>query len=98
MDSSTTSITADFGRLVWISDAQEGFVAARITDISKDGFTLVTEGTNQTVTRPYEETFGCEEDSQKSVEDNCALMHLNEATLLNNCRLRYSQGKIYVSV
>ncbi|EGT39017.1 hypothetical protein CAEBREN_03457 [Caenorhabditis brenneri] len=97
MESSTHS-TADFGRLVWISDEKEGFVAARITDISQNGFTLATENTNQTVTRRYDDTFACEEDPNKSVEDNCALVHLNEATLLNNCRLRYANGKIYTYV
>ncbi|UMM10823.1 hypothetical protein L5515_000419 [Caenorhabditis briggsae] len=97
MESSTHS-TADFGRLVWISDDVDGFVAARITDITHNGFQLTTESTNQTVTRRYEETFACEEDPTKSVEDNCALVHLNEATLLNNCRLRYANGKIYTYV
>ncbi|CAI2322616.1 unnamed protein product [Caenorhabditis sp. 36 PRJEB53466] len=96
MESSTnSSITADFGRVVWVSDQIHGFVAARITDFSKDGFTLITEGTNQTITRRYDETFACEEDSLTSVEDNCGLMHLNEATLLNNCRLRYLNKNIY---
>ncbi|CAI2349946.1 unnamed protein product [Caenorhabditis sp. 36 PRJEB53466] len=87
--------TSDFGRVVWITEPLEGFVAARISDISHDGLTLSTLSGNEQVVRRYDETFACEEDSQKSVEDNCALMHLNEATLLNNCRIRYSNGKIY---
>ncbi|CAB3410648.1 unnamed protein product [Caenorhabditis bovis] len=85
----------DFGRVVWIADADEGFRLATINDIAHDGFTVVVDDTKQTVTRRYDETFACEEDRTKMVDDNCALMHLNEATLLNNCRLRYANRKIY---
>lgn len=85
----------DYGRVVWITDPSDGFRAARIIDFSKSGFTLADLNNLETVNRSYDEVFSCEEDPLKSVEDNCALMHLNEATLLNNCRLRYSNGKIY---
>jgi myosin-6 len=32
------------------------------------------------------------------VDDNCGLMYLNEATLLNNIRQRYVKDKIYTYV
>jgi myosin-6 len=35
---------------------------------------------------------------QKDVDDNCGLMNLNEATLLNNIRLRYDRDRIYTYV
>ena len=35
---------------------------------------------------------------QKDVDDNCGLMNLNEATLLNNIRMRYDRDKIYTYV
>ncbi|PIC37695.1 hypothetical protein B9Z55_016234 [Caenorhabditis nigoni] len=89
------SLPPDFGRIVWITDPEDGFRAAQIIDLSKSGFTLTLLNTKETVTRKYEEVFSSEDDPFKSVEDNCALMHLNEATLLNNCRLRYKNGKIY---
>uniref|UniRef100_A0A8R1DKC1 Myosin motor domain-containing protein n=1 Tax=Caenorhabditis japonica TaxID=281687 RepID=A0A8R1DKC1_CAEJA len=95
MEINTDSKNSDFGQIVWISDPADGFVAARVTDISQDGFTLATLANNETVQRRYDETFATEEDLAKSAEDNCALMHLNEATLLNNCRVRYANGKIY---
>ncbi|EGT40017.1 hypothetical protein CAEBREN_32557 [Caenorhabditis brenneri] len=88
----------DYGREVWITDPIEGFRAARIVDISKTGFSLALLGTDEPVSRRYEEVFSREEDPKKSVEDTCALLHLNEATLLNNCRLRYMNGKIYTYV
>lgn len=87
----------DYGRTVWITDATDGFRAARIIDLSATGFTLrLLDNTGDTVTRVFEDVLACEDDSRRHVEDNCQLMHLNEATLLNNIRLRYQNGKIYV--
>ena len=40
--------------------------------------------------------FPCEEYENKDVDDNCALMYLNEANLLNNIRIRYKKDIIYV--
>ncbi|CAD6190954.1 unnamed protein product [Caenorhabditis auriculariae] len=88
----------DFGRLVWVTDPNEGFVLARIQDISHEGLTLQLERTGDQIKRKYDEVFASEEDLAKSVEDNCGLMYLNEATLLNNCRIRYAQNKIYTYV
>ena len=34
----------------------------------------------------------------KDVDDNCGLMYLNEATLLQNIKLRYNKDKIYTYV
>ncbi|GFS73987.1 myosin heavy chain 95F [Trichonephila clavipes] len=47
---------------------------------------------------PYESTYAAEELDDKDVDDNCGLMHLNEATLLNNIRLRYKRDQIYTYV
>lgn len=51
----------------------------------------------QTVKAIYDRTFPAEEYDSKDVDDNCGLMYLNEATLLNNLRMRYMKNKIYVS-
>jgi myosin-6 len=32
------------------------------------------------------------------MEDNCGLMYLNEATLLNNVRLRYNKVSLFYAV
>ncbi|KAK3506666.1 hypothetical protein QTP70_013172 [Hemibagrus guttatus] len=47
---------------------------------------------------PVSQVFPAEDDTNKHVEDNCSLMYLNEATLLNNVRVRYSKDKIYTYV
>jgi len=51
----------------------------------------------QSITAPYSQVFPAEPDATKTVDDNCALMYLNEATLLHNLRLRYDKDQIYVS-
>ena len=51
----------------------------------------------QSVKAIYDRTFPAEEHDNKDVDDNCGLMYLNEATLLNNLRIRYMKNKIYVS-
>jgi len=51
----------------------------------------------QPITAPYSQVFPSENDNNKDTDDNCALMYLNEATLLHNLSLRYKKDKIYVS-
>ena len=51
----------------------------------------------QTINSLYDRTFPAEEYDNKECDDNCALMYLNEATLLNNIRIRYMKNQIYVS-
>lgn len=46
---------------------------------------------------PYDCVFQAEE-YDKDVDDNCALMYLNEGTLLNNLRRRYKKDLIYVKI
>ena len=52
----------------------------------------------QTIKAIYDRTFPAEEYDNKDCDDNCGLMYLNEATLLNNLRIRYMKNKIYVSL
>ena len=52
----------------------------------------------QSIKAIYDRTFPAEEYDNKDCDDNCALMYLNEATLLNNLRMRYMKNKIYVSI
>ena len=46
----------------------------------------------------YNNVYPSEKDLNRSVDDNCALMYLNVANLLNNCRNRYLKETIYTYV
>ncbi|XP_072554883.1 myosin VIb isoform X4 [Paramormyrops kingsleyae] len=87
------------GKPVWAPHPTEGFQLGVIVDIGAD--TLTIEPLNQkgkTLLAPISQVFPAEDDVNKHVEDNCSLMYLNEATLLNNIRVRYSKDKIYTFV
>ena len=84
---------------VWLSDGAGAFILGRIVELSEEGPTVQTlQGPERVITAGYDSVFPAEEDDSKDVDDNCSLMYLNEATLLNNVRLRYSKDKIYTYV
>ncbi|KAI0211433.1 Unconventional myosin-VI [Lamellibrachia satsuma] len=83
----------DGDKQVWVPHPTEGFVLGRIIDIGSDTITVDAKG--QSISASYDRVFPCEEYDNKDVDDNCALMYLNEATLLNNLRLRYMKDSIY---
>uniref|UniRef100_A0A915Q5E8 Myosin motor domain-containing protein n=1 Tax=Setaria digitata TaxID=48799 RepID=A0A915Q5E8_9BILA len=87
-----------FGRLVWAPDPKDGFKICRLHDIGRETMSVEPVDGGSPVSARYDEIFPAEEDQKKSVDDNCALMYLNEGTLLNNCRLRYLQKQIYTYV
>ncbi|XP_035242841.1 myosin VIb isoform X1 [Anguilla anguilla] len=87
------------GKPVWAPHPTDGFQLGMIVDIGADSLTI--EPLNQkgkTFLAPMNQVFPAEDDVNKHVEDNCSLMYLNEATLLNNVRVRYSKDKIYTFV
>uniref|UniRef100_A0A8C1QB42 Unconventional myosin-VI n=1 Tax=Cyprinus carpio TaxID=7962 RepID=A0A8C1QB42_CYPCA len=87
------------GKPVWVPHPTDGFQLGMIVDIGTDALTI--EPLNQrgkTFLAPISQVFPAEDDVNKHVEDNCSLMYLNEATLLNNIRVRYSKDLIYTSV
>ncbi|XP_052009605.1 myosin VIb [Xyrauchen texanus] len=87
------------GKPVWAPHPTDGFQLGMIVDIGAD--TLTIEPLNQrgkTFLAPINQVFPAEDDVNKHVEDNCSLMYLNEATLLNNIRIRYSKDLIYTFV
>uniref|UniRef100_A0A9J8AW14 Unconventional myosin-VI n=1 Tax=Cyprinus carpio carpio TaxID=630221 RepID=A0A9J8AW14_CYPCA len=89
----------DDGKPVWAPHPTDGFQLGRIIDISADSLTI--EPLNQrgkNFQASVNQVFPAEDDVNKHVEDNCSLMYLNEATLLNNVRVRYSKDKIYTFV
>ncbi|XP_066580996.1 myosin heavy chain 95F isoform X2 [Prorops nasuta] len=80
---------------VWVRDNQEGFIIGKFTDML-DGEALIVPLDRKLSKRtcPLSEVYPAGEYT-KDVEDNCALMYLNEATLLNNIRTRYFKDRIY---
>ncbi|XP_034530133.1 unconventional myosin-VI-like isoform X1 [Notolabrus celidotus] len=87
------------GKPVWAPHPSDGFQLGMIVDIGAD--TLTIEPLNQkgkTFLAPMSQVFPAEDDVNKLVDDNCSLMYLNEATLLNNVRVRYNKDHIYTFV
>ncbi|XP_034715111.1 myosin VIb isoform X1 [Etheostoma cragini] len=87
------------GKPVWAPHPTDGFQLGMIVDIGAD--TLTVESLDQkgkTFLAPMSQVFPAEDDVNKHVDDNCSLMYLNEATLLNNVRVRYNKDHIYTYV
>uniref|UniRef100_I3KR57 Unconventional myosin-VI n=1 Tax=Oreochromis niloticus TaxID=8128 RepID=I3KR57_ORENI len=87
------------GKPVWAPHPTDGFQLGTIVDIGADSLTIEPlKQKGKTFLAPVNQVFPAEDDVNKHVEDNCSLMYLNEATLLNNIRVRYSKDKIYTFV
>uniref|UniRef100_A0A1I8GZ60 Unconventional myosin-6 n=1 Tax=Macrostomum lignano TaxID=282301 RepID=A0A1I8GZ60_9PLAT len=87
------------GKKVWAPHPKEGYKLGKITDLGSENVVVETlSSPKEVLTVPYNRLFPSEEYDNKDVEDNCALMYLNEATLLNNIRLRYMKNAIYTYV
>ncbi|GAA6108727.1 myosin VIb [Tachysurus ichikawai] len=89
----------DDGKPVWAPHPTDGFQLGMIVDIGADTLTIEPlSHRGKTFLAPISQVFPAEDDVNKHVEDNCSLMYLNEATLLNNVRVRYSKDLIYTFV
>uniref|UniRef100_A0A3P8V144 Unconventional myosin-VI n=1 Tax=Cynoglossus semilaevis TaxID=244447 RepID=A0A3P8V144_CYNSE len=87
------------GKPVWAPHPTDGFQLGTIVDIGADSLTIEPlKQKGKTFLAPINQVFPAKDDVNKHVEDNCSLMYLNEATLLNNVRVRYSKEKIYTFV
>ncbi|KAL0969389.1 hypothetical protein UPYG_G00226800 [Umbra pygmaea] len=87
------------GKPVWAPHPIDGFQLGMIVDIGVDGLTIEPlSHRGKTFLAPISQVFPAEEDVNKHMEDNCSLMYLNEGTLLNNIRVRYSKDQIYTYV
>ncbi|XP_035438425.2 myosin heavy chain 95F isoform X2 [Spodoptera frugiperda] len=85
-------------QLVWVRDPNEGFILARLHELmgeEADVFPIDNKFPKRVCN--FEDIFPAG-DPAKSVDDNCELMFLNEATLLNNILIRYKKKKIYTYV
>ncbi|KAK3576516.1 hypothetical protein CHS0354_034191 [Potamilus streckersoni] len=86
----------DGGKKVWVPHATDGFKLGRIVDIGAELISVEPfDAPGTTINAAYDRCFPAEEYDNKDCEDNCSLMYLNEATLLNNLRLRYMKNNIY---
>ncbi|PSN48703.1 Unconventional myosin-VI [Blattella germanica] len=87
---------------VWVPDPVEGFILGTIQDIGHNGEAIIIPVSKQSkqakLTCNLERIYYAEQHDQVDVEDNCALMYLNPATLLSNIRTRYNKDKIYTYV
>lgn len=84
---------------LWIADSEHGFRLGKLVDIGSDSLTLeIYDTPGKTVSAPPDSVYPAEEYENKDVDDNCALMYLNEANLLQNIRLRYKKDTIYTYV
>uniref|UniRef100_A0A674EGK4 Unconventional myosin-VI n=1 Tax=Salmo trutta TaxID=8032 RepID=A0A674EGK4_SALTR len=87
------------GKPVWAPHPADGFQLGTIVDIGANSLSIEPLKQGQKIfTAQINQVFPAEDDVNKHVEDNCSLMYLNEATLLNNIRVRYSKDKIYTFV
>uniref|UniRef100_A0A1I8AD67 Unconventional myosin-VI n=1 Tax=Steinernema glaseri TaxID=37863 RepID=A0A1I8AD67_9BILA len=88
----------EFGKIVWAPDDREGYVLGQIVDLGTEQVTVKPLKGDTQIRARYDSVFPAEDDLRKDVDDNCALMYLNEGTLLNNCRIRYARRQIYTYV
>ncbi|KAJ2952022.1 hypothetical protein O0L34_g4282 [Tuta absoluta] len=85
-------------QIVWVRDGNEGFVLARIHELMGEEADVVPlDNRYPRRLASFEDIFPAG-DPDKNVDDNCELMFLNEATLLNNILTRYKKKKIYTYV
>ncbi|XP_040173201.1 myosin heavy chain 95F isoform X1 [Anopheles arabiensis] len=85
-------------QLVWARDIQDGYIQGRITEIGASEYDVqpVDSKLPKRSCIPEDIFPSCERPSDN--DDNCELMFLNEATLLDNIRNRYYKDKIYTYV
>ncbi|KAL5263852.1 hypothetical protein ACHWQZ_G005059 [Mnemiopsis leidyi] len=77
---------------VWAPDATHGFIKGTVVEIGSDTLTVQTPD-NACIVAAYSKVFPTSDESL--VDDNCMLLQLNEASLLDNIKCRFKIGKIY---
>ncbi|XP_060526267.1 myosin heavy chain 95F isoform X2 [Cylas formicarius] len=82
--------------LVWARDHTEGFVLARMSEITNDGAEVVPlDSKHAKRTLPFSDIYRAYVEKDRDYDDNCEMMFLNEGSLLHNIRTRYYKNKIY---
>ncbi|KPJ05984.1 Myosin-VI [Papilio machaon] len=85
-------------QLVWVREGSEGFVLARLHELLGEEADVVPLDSKHARRVANFDDILPAGDPDKEVDDNCELMFLNEATLLNNIICRYKKKKIYTYV
>lgn len=91
----------DDGKRVWVPHPMDGFKLGKIVDITNDGVMVEVvqkPGVGQKINSQFDRLHPADDEEERDFEDNCSLMYLNEATLLNNIRIRYMKNHIYTYV
>lgn len=99
------------GRIVDISRTNVSVQPVAVASETNAGYLLIDDPTATSLDFPYKSVYPCDQLSLETlratqpsrqalpdVDDNCALIHLNEAALLENVRLRFHRDKIYTYV
>jgi myosin-6 len=93
--------TAMLPSRIYSPSPTHGFIPGTITDLGPSSLTVtLTDPTTKkehTTEVSYNSVFPAE-DGDKDHDDNCGLMYLNEATLLENLKRRWGKGVVYVSL
>ncbi|KAM3967224.1 myosin heavy chain 95F jaguar [Aphomia sociella] len=85
-------------QLVWVREPNDGFILARLQELmGEEADVIPIDNKYSRRVCSFEDIFPAGEPN-KDVDDNCELMFLNEATLLNNIMARYKKNKIYTYV
>ncbi|KAI0989237.1 hypothetical protein GJ496_004880 [Pomphorhynchus laevis] len=98
-----------FSSNVWVPDNESAFLRAKIIDIGSDQIkvellndtsntSLLSRGKPIVKSFDYDLIYPAENEGHKDVDDNCALMFLNQATVLYNIKRRYMKDVIYTYV
>eukprot|EP00117_Sycon_ciliatum_P026166 scpid15712/ scgid21542/ Unconventional myosin-VI; Unconventional myosin-6 len=85
-------------RDVWAPHAKEGFVRGKVVDLGTSTLTVQPYAGGEPIVAAYDRVFPCEDERGTNLDDNCALMFLNEGNLLDNLRRRFQSGSIYTYV
>uniref|UniRef100_A0A7E4VJX7 Myosin motor domain-containing protein n=1 Tax=Panagrellus redivivus TaxID=6233 RepID=A0A7E4VJX7_PANRE len=96
-DAPSDIVAAELGRAVYVPDSVDGYRLGELADANAESLRVAfPDGSSVNV--PHDSVLPAEDDQEKEVDDSCALMYLNDATLLHNCRNRYNKQQIYTYV
>ncbi|XP_037884641.1 myosin heavy chain 95F isoform X2 [Glossina fuscipes] len=85
-------------QLVWARDPIEGYLQCRISEIGAKEFEVTPLDSKYSKRSCHVDDIFSSCEGPQDHDDNCELMLLNEATFLDNLKIRYYKDKIYTYV
>lgn len=85
-------------QLIWARDSQAGYIQGRISEIGAHEYEVQPVDSKLPKRNCILEDIFASCEAVSDHDDNCELMFLNEATLLDNIKNRYYKDKIYTYV